>query len=94
MQFKMAESVETLTLWLAVKVVSRSEVLFGSKIISCSGVETFGGLLSRLEEERFSETKEGRGNSGRGLNSGHRLLFSGEEGLHFQTWYAWTTTLA
>ena len=56
MQFKMAESVETLTLWLAVKVVSRSEVLFGSKIISCSGVETFGGLLSRLEEERFSET--------------------------------------
>ena len=31
-------------------------MLFGSKIISCSGVETFGGLLSRLEEERFSET--------------------------------------
>ena len=29
-----------------------------------------------------------RGNSGRGVNSGRRLLFSGEEGLHFQTWYA------
>ena len=48
---------EALTLWLAVKVVSGSKVLFGSKIISCSEVESFGGLLSRLEEERFSETR-------------------------------------
>ena len=31
------------------------KVLFGSKIISCSNEESFGGLLSRLEE-RFSET--------------------------------------
>ena len=28
------------------------------------------------------------------LNSGRPLRFSGEEGLYFQTWYAWTTTLA
>ena len=33
-------------------------------------------------------SKVSRGNSGRGVNSGHALLFSGEEGLHSQTWYA------
>lgn len=45
-----------MAVWLAVKVVSGCKVLFGSKIISCSDEESFGGLLSRLEEERFSET--------------------------------------
>ena len=35
-----------------------------------------------------AESKVSRGNSGRGVNSRHPLLFSGEEGLHFQTWYA------
>ena len=36
----------------------------------------------------FLQCKVGRGNSGRGVNSGRPLLFSGEEGLDFQTWYA------
>ena len=53
---KMAEHIHE-TLWLAVKVISGSKVLFGSKIISCSVVESFGSLLSRLEEEHFSETR-------------------------------------
>ena len=56
----MAAAAETqclCTLWLAVKVVSGCKVLFGSKIISCSEQESFGGLLSRLEEERFAQTQ-------------------------------------
>ena len=53
----MAAAAETQCLWLAVKVVSGCKVLFGSKIISCSEQESFGGLLSRLEEERFAQTQ-------------------------------------
>ena len=41
-------------LWLSVKVVSGCTVLFGSRIINCSKEETFGNLLSRLEEDKFS----------------------------------------
>ena len=37
-------------LWLSVKVVSGCTVLFGSRIINCSQVETFGNLLSRLAD--------------------------------------------
>ena len=44
-------------LWLSVKVVSGSTVKYGSRIINCSPEETFGNLLSRLEEEKFSESK-------------------------------------
>ena len=43
------------------------------------------------ESERFKKNcrhKVSRGNSGRGVNFGRCFLFSGEEGLHFQTWYA------
>ena len=43
------------SLWLAVKVVSGSRVLFGSKIINCLEYESFGQLLSRLENESFAE---------------------------------------
>ena len=39
------------SLWLAVKVVSGSRVLFGSKIVNCLEYESFGQLLSRLENE-------------------------------------------
>ena len=53
----MAAAAETQCLSLAVKVVSGCKVLFGSKIISCSEQESFGGLLSRLEEERFAQTQ-------------------------------------
>ena len=45
------------SLWLSVKVVSGSSVLFGSKIVSCSNEETFGNLISRLQEEQFSERR-------------------------------------
>ena len=30
-------------------------MLFGSRIVNCSQEETFGNLLSRLEEDKFSE---------------------------------------
>ena len=40
-------------LWLSVKVVSGCTVLFGSRSINCSQEETFGNLLSRLEEVFF-----------------------------------------
>ena len=43
-------------LWLSIKVVSRCTVLFGSRINNCSQEETFGNLLSRLEEDKFSES--------------------------------------
>ena len=43
------------SLWLAVKVVSGSRVLFGSKIVNCLEYELFGQLLSRLEDESFAE---------------------------------------
>jgi len=46
-------------LWLSVKVVSGCTVLFGSRIINCSHEEAFGNLLSRLEEEKFSESQVG-----------------------------------
>ena len=42
-----------MSLWLAVKVVCCSQVLFGSKIIDCTGVESFGTLLPTLCDERF-----------------------------------------
>ena len=32
------------------------------------------------------------GDFGCGVYSGRPPLFSGEDGLHFKTWYAWTTT--
>ena len=44
---------EAQCLWLAVKIVYGRKVLFGSKIISCSAEESFGGLLSCLEEEKL-----------------------------------------
>ena len=37
--------------------MSGSHVLFGSKIVSCSHAETFGNLLSRVEEEKFAERR-------------------------------------
>ena len=43
-------------LWLSVEVVSGCTVLFGSRIINCSQEEAFGNLLSRLEEDKFSES--------------------------------------
>ena len=42
-------------LWLSVKIVSGCTVLFGSRVINCSQEETFGNLLSRLEN-KFSES--------------------------------------
>ena len=51
----MAESVSKGQLWLAVKVVSGSRILFSFKIISCTEAKTFGGVLSRLEGEHSSE---------------------------------------
>ena len=49
--------------------------------------------LPESQEGRLNYGKVGRGNSKRRVNSEHPLLFSGEEGLDFQTWYAWTTIL-
>ena len=46
-------------LWLSVKVVSGCTVLFMSRIINCSQEETFGNLLSRLEEDKFSGSRVG-----------------------------------
>ena len=46
---------ENRCLWLAVKVISGSKTLFGSKIIQCYADESFGHLLSRLEGESFAE---------------------------------------
>ena len=43
-------------LWLSVEVVSGCSVLFGSKIINCSQEKTSSNLLSRLEEDKFSES--------------------------------------
>ena len=43
-------------LWLSVEVVSGRTVLFGSRIINCSQEEAFSNLLSRLEEDKFSES--------------------------------------
>ena len=43
-------------LWLSVEVVSGCTVLFGSRIINCSQEEAFSNLLSRLEEDTFSES--------------------------------------
>ena len=43
-------------LWLSVEVVSGCTVLFASRIINCSQEETFGNFLSRLEEDKFSES--------------------------------------
>ena len=45
------------SLWLGVKVVCGSRVLFGSKIVNCSKEETFGNLISRIQEEQFSERR-------------------------------------
>ena len=39
------------------KVVACSKVLFGLKIVNCSEDETFGNLISRLEEEHFLERR-------------------------------------
>ena len=43
-------------LWLNVEFVSGCTVLFGSRIINCSQEATSGNLLSRLEEDKFSES--------------------------------------
>ncbi len=43
------------SLWLAVKVISGSKVLFGSKIVQCQGEQSFGQLLSQIEGEHFAE---------------------------------------
>ena len=43
-------------LWLSVAVVSGCTVLFRSRIINCSQEEAFSNLLSRLEEDKFSES--------------------------------------
>ena len=43
------------SLWLAVKVISGSKTLFGSRIVQCRADESFGQLLSRLDEESFAE---------------------------------------
>ena len=55
-------------LWLSVEVVSGCTVLFGSRIINCYQEETFGNLLSRLEEDKFSD-------------SDFLFLFTGHPGL-------------
>ena len=44
-------------LQLSMKVVACSRVLFGLKIVNCSEEETFGNLISRLEEEHFFERR-------------------------------------
>ena len=43
-------------LWLNMKVVSGCTMLFGSRIINRSQEEAFSSLLSRLEEDKFSES--------------------------------------
>ena len=43
-------------LWLSMEVVSGCTVLFGSRIINCFQEDTFGNFLSRLEEDKFSES--------------------------------------
>ena len=43
-------------LWLSVEVISGCTVLFGSRIINCSQEKAFSNLLSRLEEDKFSES--------------------------------------
>ena len=43
-------------LWLSVEVISGCTVLLGSRIINCSQEEAFSNLLSRLEEDKFSES--------------------------------------
>ena len=37
--------------------MSGSHVLFGSKIVSRSSAETFGNLLSRVQEEKFADRR-------------------------------------
>ena len=44
-------------LWLGVKVIACSSMLFGLKIVSFSEKETFRIVISRLEEEKFSERR-------------------------------------
>ena len=44
------------SLWLGVKVVCGSRVLCGSKIVNCSKEETFGNLISKIQEQ-FSERR-------------------------------------
>ena len=43
-------------LWLSVEVVSGCTVLLESRIINCSQEEAFSNLLSRLEEDKLSES--------------------------------------
>jgi len=40
-----------------VKVLSVNGVLFGSTLMNCSLEETFGNVISRLQEEQFSERR-------------------------------------
>ena len=40
-----------------VKVLSGNSVLFGSTIVNCSPEETFKNVISRLQEEQFSERR-------------------------------------
>ena len=41
------------SLWLGVKVVCGSRVLFGSKIVNCSKEETFGNLYREYKKSSF-----------------------------------------
>ena len=43
------------SLWLGVKVVACSRVLFGLKIVNCSEKDTFGSLISQFSERRVEE---------------------------------------
>ena len=52
-------SSQMVCLWLSVEIVSGCTVLFGSRIINCSQEETCSNLLSRLEEDKFSESRVG-----------------------------------
>ena len=58
-------------------------------IKDCNRASQVTGKVSRdvFEEPAPISIKVSRGNSRHRVNSGHPLLFSGEEGLHFQTWY-------
>ena len=43
-------------LWPSIEVVSGCTVLFESRIVNCSQEEAFSNLLSRLEEDKLSQS--------------------------------------
>jgi hypothetical protein len=45
------------SLWLAVKVIMGSKVLFGLRIVQCEEEQSFGQLLSQLGGEQFTEKR-------------------------------------